>query len=376
MRDAVVARWGEDVAPGGAVDRGAVARRAFASDEERGFLEGLLWPRVGRRIAEFRERESARGPAAAALVIEVPLLFESGMDHGFDATIAIVADEEIRRERAAARGHESVDERTARQLTQEEKAAVRHVVANSGTISTSLESRLSGRACQAESHERAGQARDAARRGSRPRPTKAQRQRRRKVLRRRLLLLAVASWPACVLLAVIVRPFADKAVQEISLPLRHEDIIRQQAADKGLDPSLIAGVIYVESRFRDQTSHAGAKGLMQIMPSTADYIARKSGGTAFEQGDLATPQINIAYGSWYLRYLLEHYHGNELLALAAYNAGEGKVDEWFREAAARRGLRGGDAHPVPRDAQLRAARCSRRAAATAQEYRRELGLDQ
>ncbi len=171
--------------------------------------------------------------------------------------------------------------------------------------------------------------------GTRQRPTKAQRQRRRKQLRRRLLLLAFGLVASSVLLAVIVRPFADKAVKEISLPLRHEDIIRQQAADKGLDPSLIAGVIYVESRFRDQTSHAGAKGLMQILPTTADYIASKSGGTAFEQGDLATPQINIAYGSWYLRYLLAHYHGNELLALAAYNAGEGKVDEWYRDASAR-----------------------------------------
>ena len=142
-------------------------------------------------------------------------------------------------------------------------------------------------------------------------------------------------------------------MQEIALPLRHEDIIRQQAEDKDLDPSLIAGVIYVESRFRDQTSIAGAKGLMQILPSTADYIARKSGGTAFEQGDLATPQINISYGSWYLRYLLEHYDGNELLALAAYNAGEGKVDEWYGDASARGEDFEADAHPVPRDAQLR-----------------------
>ena len=171
--------------------------------------------------------------------------------------------------------------------------------------------------------------------GAKRRPSKAQRQRRKKVLRRRLLLLGFALLAICLLGVAIVRPFADKAVQEIALPLRHEDIIRQQAADKGLDPSLIAGVIYVESRFRDQTSIAGAKGLMQILPSTADYIARKSGGTAFEQGDLASPQINIAYGSWYLRYLLQHYHGNELLAIAAYNAGEGKVDEWYREASAR-----------------------------------------
>jgi soluble lytic murein transglycosylase len=153
-------------------------------------------------------------------------------------------------------------------------------------------------------------------------------------MRRRLLLLGFVVAATAAVMAVL-SPWADKAVQEIQLPLRHDDIIRQQANDKDLDPSLIAGVIYVESHFRDQTSHAGAKGLMQIMPSTADYIASKSGGTEFEQGDLATPQINIAYGSWYLRYLLDHYNGNTILALAAYNAGEGKVDEWWREAADR-----------------------------------------
>ena len=206
------------------------------------------------------------------------------------------------------------------------------------------------------------------------RPTKAQRRRRRQIVRRRVGLLAFAVVACCVLLAVVVRPFADKAVQEISLPLRHEDIIRQQAKQKGLDPSLIAGVIYVESRFRDQTSHAGAKGLMQIMPATADYIANKSGGTAFEEGDLATPQINIAYGSWYLRYLLEHYHGNTILALAAYNAGEGKVDEWWRSAADRgETFRVADHIPFPETRAyvgkvLSARRAYRR------EYAKELGL--
>jgi soluble lytic murein transglycosylase len=151
---------------------------------------------------------------------------------------------------------------------------------------------------------------------------------------RRRLTLAVGLALMVVAVLSLVQP-ADHAVKEITLPLRHDDIIRQQAADKNVDAALIAAVIYTESRFRDQTSHAGAKGLMQLMPETADYIARKSGGTRFERADLATPQINIAYGTWYLRYLLDKYEGNTILTLAAYNGGEGKVDEWRRDAAAR-----------------------------------------
>jgi soluble lytic murein transglycosylase len=192
------------------------------------------------------------------------------------------------------------------------------------------------------------------------------------VLRRRLLL---AAGLAAVILAALalVRP-VDHAVQEIALPLRHEDIIRQQAAEKGIDPALIAAVIYTESHFRDQTSHAGATGLMQLMPATADYIARKSGGTRFTRADLATPQINIAYGTWYLRYLLSKYDGDTVLALAAYNAGEGKVDEWWRAASAR-GERFNVAQHIPfpetRDyiQRVLAARAEYR-----HNYARELGL--
>jgi soluble lytic murein transglycosylase len=124
----------------------------------------------------------------------------------------------------------------------------------------------------------------------------------------------------------------EEAFREITLPLRHEDIIRQQAREKDLDPALIAAVIYQESKFRDQTSHAGARGLMQITPATAEFIARDSGGTRFSQEDLATPQINIAYGTYYLRYLMGRYDGNTELALAAYNAGETNVDKWVRQA--------------------------------------------
>jgi soluble lytic murein transglycosylase len=166
---------------------------------------------------------------------------------------------------------------------------------------------------------------------SRPAP-RGRRVSRARVWKRRLfLVLGLFLVLAAVL--TLVEP-ADHAVREIRLPLRHDDIIRQQAADKNVDASLIAAVIYTESRFRDQTSPVGAKGLMQIMPETADYIARKSGGTEFTRADLATPQINIAYGTWYLRYLLDKYDGNTILTLAAYNGGEGKVDEWRAEASA------------------------------------------
>jgi soluble lytic murein transglycosylase len=120
----------------------------------------------------------------------------------------------------------------------------------------------------------------------------------------------------------------EDAIREVTLPLRHDDIIRQQAADKSLDAALIAAVIYTESRFRDQTSHAGARGLMQITPRTANAIERLSGGTTFVLDDLGDPDINIAYGSFYLDHLLQRYEGNEVAALAAYNAGEPRVDDW------------------------------------------------
>jgi soluble lytic murein transglycosylase len=150
--------------------------------------------------------------------------------------------------------------------------------------------------------------------------------------RRRTFAIFAALAVGATIAVVALVPGVKEGIQELVLPLRHEDIIRQQARDKGLDPALIAAVIYQESKFEDRTSSAGAKGLMQILPGTAHFIARKSGGTAFELHDLGTPQINISYGSWYLRYLIRHYDGNETLAVAAYNAGENNVDKWVRRA--------------------------------------------
>ena len=135
VREAVTARWGEEVAPDGVVDRPAIARRVFGAAEERAWLEGLLWPLVGRRVAEWRADLAHHDPPPRAAVVETPLLFEAGLEGGYDATIAVVADEDVRATRAAARGHHAVDERSARQLSQEEKAArATYVVANSGTV--------------------------------------------------------------------------------------------------------------------------------------------------------------------------------------------------------------------------------------------------
>jgi peptidoglycan lytic transglycosylase len=160
------------------------------------------------------------------------------------------------------------------------------------------------------------------------RPGVVRRRRRRRRLAGLLTFAVLAT-----LLAAVVVPRLPDAVRELTLPLVHEDIIREQASAKGVDASLVAAVIYTESKFRDQTSHAGARGLMQITPETARYIARLSGGTAFDEGDLATPQVNISYGVYYLRYLLRQYGENKVLALAAYNGGEGNVNRWIARAA-------------------------------------------
>jgi dephospho-CoA kinase len=143
VRLQVIKRLGPEVAPGGRIDRSEVALRAFATTEDRGWLEGLLWPRVGARIVQWRERVDRTSPAPRAAVVEVPLLFESGLEGQFDATIAVVADEDLRADRAGARGHEALEARSARQLSQEEKRArATYVVENNGNFDE-LESKLS-----------------------------------------------------------------------------------------------------------------------------------------------------------------------------------------------------------------------------------------
>jgi soluble lytic murein transglycosylase len=162
------------------------------------------------------------------------------------------------------------------------------------------------------------------RRSARPTRTRrsSKRGRRTLVIGGALLVAAVGA------LVLINSGVFQRTLEEFTLPLRHEDIIRQQAADKGVPADLIAAVIYSESRFRDQTSHAGARGLMQITPSTARLIEQLSGGQTFNFDDLSNPDINIRYGTYYLRYLLDKFDENEVAALAAYNAGETNVIAW------------------------------------------------
>jgi len=143
VKAAVTERFGPGVVRDGAVERSALARVAFATPEDRSWLEQMLWPRVSERIVDWREGLEQASPPPRAAIVEVPLLFESGMERVFDATIAVVADEDVRAERAGARGHEALAERSARQLSQQEKAEqATYVVSNDDSIDT-LESKLS-----------------------------------------------------------------------------------------------------------------------------------------------------------------------------------------------------------------------------------------
>jgi soluble lytic murein transglycosylase len=148
------------------------------------------------------------------------------------------------------------------------------------------------------------------------------------------MLRALGALAVVAVLTAVVVMRVQHEPSRTGLPLSDAAVIREQATDKHLDPALIAGVIYAETKFEPRTSPAGALGLMQIEPATAEYIAHLSGGVRFTTGDLATPKINVAYGSWYLRYLLDHYEGDEMLAVAAYNGGLANVDSWVAKARA------------------------------------------
>jgi soluble lytic murein transglycosylase len=151
------------------------------------------------------------------------------------------------------------------------------------------------------------------------------------ILRRVLPIAVIAVIAGGVAVALGVTPIDRPTfIDRLEYPLDYGNSVRLHAARNHLDAALVAAVIYEESRFRkDATSKAGAKGLMQLQPVTAQTIAEKTGGTSIDPDDLYDPDLNIRYGTWYLRRLLDKY-GNERVALAAYNAGETTVDRWIR----------------------------------------------
>ncbi len=158
--------------------------------------------------------------------------------------------------------------------------------------------------------------------------------RRARARRARRRLATAVALGVIALLVVVMMPLAKRAVvTEFGLPLQYASTIRQQGAEKHVPPALIAAVIYAETKFDPRTSPTGAEGLMQVEPQTALDLARRSGATAFSVADLQHPATNIAYGTYYLRELLNDFHGSKVLALAAYNGGETNVTRW--EAAAR-----------------------------------------
>jgi soluble lytic murein transglycosylase len=157
--------------------------------------------------------------------------------------------------------------------------------------------------------------------------------------RRRRLAIGAGVVGVGIVAGVLLAGTVDKAIQELTLPLQHEDVIRQQSQEKGVDAALIAAVIYSESKFSDRTSSAGARGLMQITPETAKDVERHSGGTTFNLGDLSDPEINIRYGTFRLRELLDRYEDDVVAALAAYNAGPTNVDRWGGSSLTVAGIR-------------------------------------
>ena len=144
----------------------------------------------------------------------------------------------------------------------------------------------------------------------------------------RVLPLALALTLIVAVVFTISRIDLGEQIKQVTLPLRHDSVIPQQADRFDLDAALIAAIINQESGFRDQTSSAGARGLMQITPDTADTIESLSGGETFVFEDLANPELNIRYGTFYLDHLLERFAGNEIAALAGYNAGPENAEEW------------------------------------------------
>ena len=285
------AAFGED----GEVDRSKLAELVFADREALDWLEGLLHPLVVQEYMGWRERLAELDDPPRVSATEVPLLYEVGGQERFDAVVVVTAPPEVR-----GAPHGGGGRRTRA------PPAARRGEGRSGGL------RLRQRRLAREARRlRAGGVAGA--------------DEMKKLLA--LVLVGAALGAAF----AYVHSTEPGWYVRLRYPLRYQAIVRGHARNYRLDPALLAGVIYQESKFHAHArSSSGAIGLMQLLPDTAKGIAIHTGGSRFEVSDLDDPEINVRYGSWYLRHLLDKY-GNERTALAAYNAGQENVDTWRRE---------------------------------------------
>ena len=320
VRDALVAKLGPEIlGEDGRPDRARIAREVFGDPERLAWLEQLVHPLVSQEYLEWREQLARLDEPPRVCVTEVPLLFEVGAQERFDRVVVITAPR--RAPRAAAAGRPRRPRRPA--------------PARPGEGAP-------GRLPLRQHRDVRGAERVGRRRHARARGGGGRRGVKRLALVALLALVVVAGAAAWVVTA------EPEWYQRARYPLRYEAIVRTHARNYDLPPTLLAAVIYAESKFDPSArSGAGAVGLMQLLPDTARGIATRTGGDGFVVSDLLDPEINVRYGSWYLRNLLNRYDDDLRTALAAYHAGPGNVD-----ALAARGRR----DPVSRDAGLRRPR--------------------
>lgn len=316
--EALRKRFGADIVPNGSVNRLRLGDILRAEGESREWLEDELRKRLVDQIGQWHAEYEHGKRKPHAVIVESTYLYELGIEDGFDQTVAVTAEEEICRRRVKPNGSNGQVRLYLPQLKQGEKATrSTHVIRNESSLVD----------LQAKAAELWGQVAS-----NNDEPVKGLRRLFAGWKRWALAGLALLAAAATVV-GIGDRPdVRAPSVKEKELPMKYENYIQREARLRDLSPALIAAVIENESEFDKETEHKGAVGLMQIEPKTAIEATKRTGIQLGNLSRLSIPSVNISIGSYYLKYLLSLYDGNEVLALAAYNAGYARVDKWIEQA--------------------------------------------